>query len=29
MQFNHHFRMLHEDDVNDEIKEFMRLTYNS
>ena len=29
MQFNHHFRMLYEDDVNDEIREFMRLAYNS
>ncbi len=27
MQFNHHFRMLHEDDVNDEVREFMRIAY--
>jgi len=24
-QFNHHFRMMQEDDVNDEVKHFMRL----
>lgn len=29
MQFNHHFRMLQKDDVNDEVREFMRLVYNS
>jgi hypothetical protein len=29
MQFNHHFRMLHKEDVNDEVREFMRLVYNS
>jgi hypothetical protein len=29
MQFNHHFRMLHADDVNDEVRNFMRLAYNS
>jgi len=29
MQFNHHFRMLHADDVNDEVRDFMRLAYNS
>lgn len=29
MQFNHHFRMLHQDDVNDEVRDFMRLAYNS
>lgn len=29
MQFNHHFRMLHKDDVNDEVRNFMRLAYNS
>ena len=27
MQFNHHFRMLNEEDVNDEVIEFMRLAY--
>jgi len=26
-QFNHHFRMLAKDDVNDEIKGFMKLAY--
>lgn len=29
MQFNHHFRMLHIDDVNDEVRKFMQLAYNS
>jgi len=29
MQFNHHFRMLQKEDVNDEVIEFMRLAYNS
>ena len=29
MQFNHHFRMLHKEDVNDEVRDFMRLVYNS
>jgi len=29
MQFNHHFRMLHKEDVNDEVRDFMRLAYNS
>ncbi len=24
-QFNHHFRMLHKEDLNDEVKEFMRM----
>lgn len=24
-QFNHHFRMLHAEDVNDEVREFMKL----
>lgn len=24
-QFNHHFRMLHTEDLNDEVKRFMRL----
>ena len=28
MQFNHHFRMLHKDDVNEEILKFMKLAYN-
>ncbi|WP_426667699.1 DUF5655 domain-containing protein [Mucilaginibacter sp. McL0603] len=28
MQFNHHFRMLSKEDVNDEVIEFMRLAYN-
>jgi hypothetical protein len=27
-QFNHHFRMLQKDDVNEEVLEFMRLAYN-
>jgi len=27
-QFNHHFRMLQQDDVNEEVMEFMRLAYN-
>jgi hypothetical protein len=26
-QFNHHFRMLHKEDVNEEVLEFMRLAY--
>jgi hypothetical protein len=26
-QFNHHFRMLQKEDLNEEIKEFMRLAY--
>lgn len=26
-QFNHHFRMLAKDDVNDEVKKFMKLAY--
>jgi hypothetical protein len=29
MQFNHHFRMLHIEDVNDEVRKFMRLAYDS
>ncbi len=29
LQFNHHFRMLRTDDVNDEVTRFMRLAYNS
>lgn len=28
-QFNHHFRMLHADDLNDEVREFMRIAYES
>ncbi len=28
-QQNHHFRMLHRDDVNDEVRKFMRMAYNS
>lgn len=27
IQQNHHFRMLHKDDVNDEVKKFMRMAY--
>lgn len=26
-QFNHHFRMLHKEDVNAEVKKFMKLAY--
>lgn len=26
-QFNHHFRMLHTDDLNDEVLRFMQLAY--
>ena|SRR5690349_12529271 len=26
-QFNHHFRMLAKEDVNDEVREFMKLAY--
>jgi hypothetical protein len=26
-QFNHHFRMLQREDVNDEVKKFMKLAY--
>ena len=29
MQFNHHFRMLHKDDVNEEVIKFMKLAYDS
>lgn len=29
VQFNHHFRMLSEDDVNDEIRKFMKIAYDS
>ena len=28
-QFNHHFRMLYKEDVNDEVRNFMRLAYNT
>jgi hypothetical protein len=28
-QFNHHFRMLNPDDVNDEVLDFMRIAYES
>jgi hypothetical protein len=27
-QFNHHFRMLQKEDVNDEVLDFMKLAYN-
>src|SRR3954466_8425489 len=27
-QFNHHFRMLQKEDVNEEVLEFMKLAYN-
>ena len=27
-QFNHHFRMLQKEDINDEVKSFMRLAFN-
>lgn len=27
-QFNHHFRMLYNDDINDEVKRFMKLAYD-
>lgn len=26
-QFNHHFRMLHKEDINDEVKHYMKLAY--
>ena len=26
-QYNHHFRMLHQDDINEEVLHFMRLAY--
>ncbi|HVW14473.1 MAG TPA: DUF5655 domain-containing protein [Mucilaginibacter sp.] len=29
VQCNHHFRMLHNDDVNDEVRRFMRIAYQS
>ncbi len=28
-QFNHHFRMLWKDDINDEVKYFMKLAYKN
>ena len=28
-QFNHHFRMLQTEDVNEEVKEFMRIALNN
>ncbi|MXV50198.1 hypothetical protein GS399_04385 [Pedobacter sp. HMF7647] len=28
-QYNHHFRMLYIEDLNDEVKKFMRLAYDS
>ncbi|MGZ3765335.1 MAG: DUF5655 domain-containing protein [Mucilaginibacter sp.] len=28
MQFNHHFRMLEKEDVNEEVIEFMKLAYS-
>ena len=28
-QFNHHFRMLHTDDINEEVKHYMKMGYNS
>ena len=28
-QFNHHFRMLHKEDINDEVKYFMKLAYQN
>jgi hypothetical protein len=28
-QVNHHFRMLHREDINDEVREFMRIAYES
>ena len=27
-QFNHHFRMLYTTDINEEVKDFMRIAYN-
>ena len=27
-QYNHHFRMLYKEDVNDEVMRFMRLAYD-
>jgi len=29
VQQNHHFRMLYQDDVNDEVRKFMRIAYES
>jgi hypothetical protein len=28
-QFNHHFRMINSDDLNEEVLEFMRLAYEN
>jgi len=28
-QFNHHFRMQHEDDINEEVLQFMKLAYQA
>lgn len=28
-QFNHHFRMFLKEDINDEVKHFMKLAYNN
>lgn len=28
-QFNHHFRMLHPEDINDEVRDFMKIAYSS
>lgn len=28
-QFNHHFRMLHKEDINEEVKHYMKLTYDN
>ncbi len=27
-QFNHHFRMLHKEDINEEVKYYMKLAYD-
>lgn len=29
VQYNHHFRMLHKDDLNDEVRKFMEIAYES
>jgi hypothetical protein len=28
-QFNHHFRMLYKTDINDEVKQYMKLAYDA
>lgn len=28
-QFNHHFRMLYKEDINDEVKHYMKLAYDA